>query len=226
MSFMSEERKGEILARIGKLLKDPWLSKKTNRNRRVSELNAYAMKYLPEMDDRKLGGFLDIGPGPGELIEIAMAKQMDAYGWDADTPEGGMGDAYLEFSRLSHELRDLDVYYSNDFSAIEVRFRNALSIINLRGSIEQVLSGCMNGSPHDKHHNCNLMEWDMKRGRAGIKSFLKCMRAALLDNGILMIAGNGARNTEWYDNTISALYSECGFTRLKRFDSRTHKLYV
>jgi len=224
--MMNEESRAQILDSMDELLEDDWLRKKTNRNRRVTELNAYVAKYLPELEDRKLGGFLDIGPGPGELIELAMSKQMDAYGWDAETPEGGMGDAYLEFSRLSHKLRDLDVTYCNDFSPIEVRFRNALSVINLRGSIEQVLSSCLNGEPHDKHQNCNLMTWDMKRGRDGLKKFLKCMRASLLDNGILMIAGNGAKNTDWYDRTISALYSECGFTRMKRFDNRTHKFYV
>lgn len=212
--------------RMEELRNDPWLDHKVKRTRRVTEMIAYVTKYLPEMEDRKLGGFLDIGPGPGELIELAMAKQMDAYGWDAETPEGGMGDAYLEYSRLSHLIRELDVTYCNDFSPIEVRFRSALSVINLRGSIEQVLSPCMNGESHDKHQNCNLLTWDMKRGRDGLKKFLKCMRASLLDNGILMIAGNGAKNTGWYDKTISDLYSECGFKRMKRFDERTHKFYV
>ena len=212
--------------RMAELVKDPWLARKVNRSRRVAELSAYVDKYLPEMEDRKLGGFLDIGPGPGELIELAMAKQMDAYGWDAETPEGGMGDAYLEYSRLSHLVHDLDVTYCNDFAPIEVRFRNALSVINLRGSIEQVMSDCMNGESHDKHQNCNLLSWDMKRGRDGLKKFLKCMRASLLDNGILMIAGNGAKNTDWYDKTMTSIYSECGFSRMKWFDERTHKLYA
>lgn len=212
--------------RMDELVKDPWLARKVNRNRRVAEMMVYMDQFLPEMKDRKLGGFLDIGPGPGEMIELAMAGQMDAYGWDAETPEGGMGDAYLEYSRLSHQVRDLDVTYCNDFAPIEVRFRNALSIINLRGSIEQVLSGCMNGEPHHKHQNCNLLSWDMKRGREGLKKFLKCMRASLLDNGILMIAANGAKNTDWYDRTITSIYSDCGFSRMKWFDERTHKFYV
>jgi len=211
---------------MDELRKDKWLSRKTNRVRRVRELEQYIKDYLPEMDDRKLGGFLDIGPGPGELIELAMAKQMDAYGWDAETPEGGMGDKYLEFSRLSHLVHDLDVRYCNDFTLIELRFSNILSIINLRGSIEQVLSSCMNGRPHHEHQNCNKLSWDMKRGRDGLIKFMKCMRAALLDNGILMIAANGAANTDWYDRTVSEIYSDCGFTRMKRFDNRTHKFYA
>jgi hypothetical protein len=224
--MLDAEARKESIARMEELKKDPWLARKVNRVRRTPEIIAYTTKYLPEMNDIKLGGFLDIGPGPGELIELAMAKQMDAYGWDAKTPEGGMGDAYLEYSRLSHLVRDLDVTYCNDFTPIEVRFRNALSIINLRGSVEQVLSSCMNGEPHDKHQDCRLLSWDMKRGRDGLKKFLKCMRASLLDNGILMIAGNGAKNTGWYDKAVSGLYSECGFTRMKRFDERTHKFYA
>lgn len=205
---------------------DPWLRKKVDRNRRMMELRKYVDEFLPELRHRPLCGFLDIGPGPGELIELAMAEGMDAYGWDAETPEGGMGDAYLQYSKLSHKERGLDVTYCNDYRGIQARFNGSLSIINLRGSIEQALGDLMIGEPHDKHHDCRKLAWDTAKGRDGLMSFLKCMRASLTGNGILMIAANGASNTDWYDKEFPDIYLECGFTRVERFGDRTHKLYA
>jgi hypothetical protein len=213
---------------MGKMLeKNPWLRKKVDRGRRMPELRKYVDKYIPEMRERPLRGFLDIGPGPGDLIELAMAASMDAHGWDAETPEGGMGDDYLAYSRLCHELRGLDVTYCNDFRPIQVKFNRSLSIINLRGSIEQVMSDYMVGEPHHVHQDCRKLKWGGQRAEAGLMEFLKVMRAALSDrDGILMIAANGAANTQWYDEKVFAFYDEAGFSRVERFDERNHKFYV
>jgi len=206
---------------------DPWLRKKLDRQRRVRELRLYADKYIPELKTSKLLGFLDIGPGPGELIELAMAKSMDSYGWDAETPEGGMGDDYLRFCRMVHEQRGLDVTYCNDFIGIQARFNKSLAIINSRGSIEQVLASCLNGESHDKHHDCRKLTWDMKRGHAGLTQFLTTMRQSLLPGkGVLMIAANGASNTSWYDNAMMEIGENVSFRRCKRFDERNHKFYA
>jgi hypothetical protein len=222
-------RTGAVInAEMNQLLESSdWLRRKVDRNRRMVELRKYVNKYIPEMLERPLHGFLDIGPGPGELIELAMAASMDAHGWDAETPEGGMGSDYLKYSRLTHELRGLDVTYCDDFRPIQARFNGALSIINLRGSIEQVMSDYMVGDPHDKHQDCRKLSWDDRRAEGGLRGFLKVMRASLLDsNGVLMVAANGAANTAWYDKTIMDIFEVSGFSRIDRFDERTHKLYV
>lgn len=225
--YLSEEEIEKIKAKMRRLLEsDPWLRGKVDRTRRLNELRLYVDKYIPEIKQRELQGFLDVGPGPGELIELAMSYSMDGYGWDAESPEGGMGDNYLQYSKLSHKVRGLDVIYDDDYYSSQVRFHRSLSVINSRGSIEQVLSSCMNGKPHDKHHDCRKLSWDLKRGREGLTRFLRAMRNSLMDNGILMIAANGAANTEWYDKTLMDLSDPCGFSRVKRFDERNHKFYV
>jgi hypothetical protein len=204
---------------------NPWLQKKTGRGRRLKELREYVDTYLPEMKERPLQGFLDIGPGPGELIELAMAESMDGYGWDAESPEGGMGNDYLRYSRLMHTTRGLDVTYCNDFRPISTRFRNALSIINLRGSIEQVMSPYMVGEPHHVHQDCRKLAWDETLGEGALISFFRVMRESLTDNGILMIAANGAMNVDWYDDAVRRLSGEC-FSSMETFNARTHKFYV
>lgn len=204
---------------------NPWLQRKVDRSRRLKELREYVDNFIPEMRQRPLQGFLDIGPGPGELIELAMAESMDAYGWDAESPEGGMGNEYLRYSRLMHMTRGLDVEYCNDFRPICTRFRNALSIINLRGSIEQVMSKFMIGEPHHIHQDCRKLAWNEETGEGALISFFRVMRESLTDNGILMIAANGASNVEWYDNTVRRLSKEC-FSSMDAFGNRTHKFYV
>jgi hypothetical protein len=209
------------------LASNDWLRRKVDRQRRVRELRKYSDDYLPEMKTSALYGFLDIGPGPGELIELAMANSMDGYGWDAETPEGGMGDDYLRFCRMSHDMRGLDVTYCNDFHGIQAKFNKSLAIINSRGSIEQVLASCMNGEPHDKHHDCRKLAWDMKRGYDGLMKFMRVMHNSLLiGRGVLMIAANGASNVAWYDKVIMEIGDEVGFRRCKRFDERTHKFHA
>jgi hypothetical protein len=225
--MLSDEQFADCKSEMDSLLEaDDWL-RKIDRSRRIGEMRHYIDKFVPEIKDRAMYGFLDIGPGPGEMIELAMGWAMDAYGWDAETPEGGMGSNYLRYSMLSHLYRGLDVTYCNDFAPIQSRFNGSLSVINLRGSIEQVLASCLNGSPHDEHHDCRKLTWDLKRGREGLSKFLRCMRASLFDtNGILMIAANGASNTDWYDRVLMSLAEPCGFSRVKRFDDRNHKFYV
>lgn len=203
-----------------------WLARKVDRTRRLLEIRRYVERRLPEMKARPLEGFLDLGPGPGELIEIAMAHSMDAYGWDAKTPDGGMGNDYLRFSALEHKVRGLEVTYNNSIEGVCVKFSHALSIINSRGSLEQILASCMNGEPHDVHHDCRQLAWDEQRGQVGLEKFMKTMRASLTDNGILMIAANGASNTEWYDSVVSGIAKVAGFSRCERFNDRTHKFYV
>lgn len=202
-----------------------WLQRKVDRGRRLRELREYVDNFIPEVRQRPLQGFLDIGPGPGELIELAMAESMDAYGWDAESPEGGMGSDYLRYSHLIHKTHGLDVTYCNDFRPICTRFRNALSIINLRGSIEQVMSKFMIGEPHHVHQDCRKLSWDEETGEVAMEWFFDTMRQSLTDNGILMIAANGASNVEWYDNTVRRL-SKKYFSSMDAFGNRTHKFYV
>ena len=222
-----EKEKREITGKMNDLLlSDAWLAKKVNRKTRLKDIRNYVDTYLPEMKEGRFGAFVDIGPGPGELIELAMACGIDAYGLDAKTEEGGMGNNYLAYSRFSHQLRDLDVIYSNDYSMLSSRFSGTCSIINMRGSIEQVLHKCLDGVPHHEHHDCRKLKWNEERGLAGLTGLLKSLREAMMPGGILMIAGNGAINVDWYDKVLMASYKELGYQRMVRFNERTHKLYV
>ena len=226
-----DEVKEELKKRIADLrLGDSWLERKTDRQRRMVELREYLDQYLPEVQacgDMKR--FIDIGPGPGELLELAQAHGMWAIGYDAVEPEGGMGSKYLEVSRLSHQLRDLNIEYCEPELTAETVFtqnNGSAYVINMRGSIEQVLCHLMEGEPHHVHQDCNRLSWKTNEAAEGILQFLRLMKKCLSSSGRLMIAANGAANTSWYDQLLMTHYESVGFSRVKRFDERTHKLYV
>ena len=204
-------------------LSSSWLTRKIDRDRRMAEFRKYIDEYIPELKSSPMSTLLDIGPGPGELLELAMAHGMNAIGWDAETPEGGMGSEYLTYSRMCHEARGIEVKYGNDFRAIG---HQAAKIINMRGSIEQVLAPCLNGEPHHLHQDCRKLSWDPERGLNGLTELLNTLRASLVRGGFLMIAANGAANTDWYTRTLHDIYQDCRFARIQQFDERTHKLYA
>src|SRR5690606_26418783 len=60
------------------LLDDPWLARKVDRERRLKEHRAYMERYCAELDGKGL--VIDIGPGPGEFLELCRAKGHDILG--------------------------------------------------------------------------------------------------------------------------------------------------
>lgn len=208
------------------LRRNHWLHNKIDVARRRMEHEAYFGRYLPEANDRPGELFVDIGPGLGESLQIAQSHGMDAVGIDSPPDSaGGMGNDYVGYCALCHVLHGLNVVYNGFDHMSAVLSKRQASIINSRGSIEQVLAPHLEGEPHSVHHDCRRLRWN-PIFRDGIRYFLTECRSVMADNGILMIAANGtADGDELYSYTLMTLSSECGFSHVVRYDNRTHKLF-
>jgi hypothetical protein len=87
-----------------------------------------------------------------------------------------------------------------------------VAFVNLRGSIEQCFSDYMTGPPHDEHHRCVRLDWDIGNVLEPLSHFFYVMHDILMPFGILAIHANGTRSTDrWYSATVKDLAGEAGF---------------
>jgi SAM-dependent methyltransferase len=205
---LNDEPSPEWGYRFARLLESAWLNRKIDRYRRLREMNAYIRVHCPEL---LLGGdglVVDVGPGPGEFLELARAMGFAILGIDAAKGAGGMGYEYLEACRLLTDRQKLPVLYDgferwvfDDHSVIN----GTVALINFRGSIEQAFSRHMLGEPHDQHHNCRLLRWSMSAAlREHMQVAFNQMARLLRPGGSILIAANGSANDEEYDSLIMA----------------------
>lgn len=199
----------EWQAEWGALMADPWLRRKTDRARRMAEHQAYVDKYLPEIKTSSPGLVIDIGPGCGELLEIAQQHGHAAIGVDAPNGAGGMGDAYLKSCRLMHQRQGLNVEYMDALGWFARNRPSNVVAISARGSIEQVFARYMDGEPHDRHHNCRLLEWRFDNAtHCAMRAMFRTIADMLRPDGILMIHANGAKNSSEYDKQVQIAAGE------------------
>lgn len=185
----------EFQAKMTALLDDEWLANKVDRDRRLKEHVDFLTTYLPELFRRK-GKFVDIGPGPGESMEIARALGNVTIGYDAPTIEGGMGESYLEYSKLMHFRQMLNVkYVTRDVILRDVR---DVDFVVMRGSIEQVFHDCMIGLPHHLHQKASELEWNIEQSRIELPRFLQQVSESLAPGGVVVIHANGSQNDAAY----------------------------
>jgi len=217
--------------RLSALLRDAWLRRKTDRPRRLGEHWTHIENHLPELLDKKCRGtgkVIDIGPGPGEFLEICRHLGHPVQGIDAPNGRGGMGDEYLEYSRLMVERQKIPVHYMGVLNCIfspNDGESGSFLCVNSRGSIEQAFAKHMIGEPHDLHHDCRKMAWGMS---AGLQERLDAMFAGLarllIPGGLFLIVANGASNADEYDAAIvrSAKSNGC-FELMKHEPPTIHK---
>lgn len=200
----------EQQARVDKLLRDEWLRKKTNRARRIYEHLDFLNAHVPEILIGPPTRVLDIGPGCGETLEIARAYGHSHLGIDAPSGAGGMGNAYVEYSRLCHEALGLNVAYCGLEGALTYTQQfNTTGLIVSRGSWEQSLSSLMEGEPHDKHHDSSKLSWiessDTEHKIRVVLEYVKCL---LSPGGVFLLHMNGAKNTNYMVDLLLRLAPE------------------
>jgi len=151
-----------------KLLTDPFLKKKYNRERRIREKKAYINENCPSL---KTGGktVLDIGPGPGEFLELCRHYGNRVFGIDAAPDDCEMGENYLKLSKMMCERQKLSVDYTG-FSGKTKFYSNMIDFINSQGAIEQCFYDLLEGPPHRETHMAGLLSW--KKGPEMHKRFI------------------------------------------------------
>lgn len=220
----------EWTARFERLMQDGFLAGKYDRARRLEDKGRYLHDHLPELVSRPAPGttVVDVGPGPGEFLEWCRYLGYEIRGVDAAAGRGGMGDAYLELSRLLTRRQQVPVDYCGLAAWIarhdEILRPQSVALVNSQGSIEQACSHLMEGSPHDQHHDCRRLRW-----RAGdelaafFDEMLSAWKSWLVPGGTIFIYANGAANTRAYEKAIERAARRVGGLTLTYRRKRIHK---
>lgn len=193
-----------------------WASSKLDMPRRHRELTEYIDRYLPELDIYGPGTVIDIGCGPGDFLNLCREKGHFILGIDAPDGSGGMGDAYLQLCAEKCEEFQIPVIRKRalEWMSDTPPSRDAVTVINLRGSIEQVFSGYMEGAPHDDHHDARRLRWkEDQPTEDALARFFEQASRCIHSSGILLIHANGAQNEGWYIRTVERIAFDAGFVQ-------------
>lgn len=216
---------------ISRSTRPAWLKKKTNRQRRLREHREYIELHSPELADLPRGLVVDLGCGPGELLEIAQEMGHDALGVDATSGAGGMGDDYLQVSRAFVETKGLQVDYVGlwEFLTNRVflpgpnRINGACVLVNSRGSIEQCFSEYMDGPSADVEPNWSRRSWrEDGRTRQAFEMLFRAVFLMLRPKGRFVVHANGASNVDWYDRIVTRSGREAGLVECFRKPPTIH----
>jgi SAM-dependent methyltransferase len=185
------------LAAYLEVLNDRYVRSKYDRQERMAEKQQYTDDYCPEVRKKMPGLVVDIGPGPGEWLEIVRHHGNHIYGVEAATGVGGMGNRYLQLSRLLHDRQDilceyggLEIYQRR-LDSPSVEKSPSISFINFQGSWAQCFAQFVNGPPHHLHHDVRRQRWNFtaELEQEWIATFT-ILRRALLPGGRILIAAN------------------------------------
>jgi SAM-dependent methyltransferase len=216
--------------KFSSLMTDNFLSRKYNRARRLNDHLGYLQKLAPEvlLNENSGSYVVDIGPGPGELLEICRALGYKTKGFDAKLEDCEMGRPYLELSMLMSERQDLDIDYcgfENTFCSMPIE-NDSTFLVNSRGSIEQVFKRHLEGVPHKIHHDASRLAWTFSDDmRNDFLDLFKSVYRILVQGGIFLIYGNGSSNIGEYHDFIMTILGEIPNLRCELTDGRTiHKI--
>jgi SAM-dependent methyltransferase len=230
---------------LAELLTSDWLRKKTDRPRRLKEHRDYLKEYAPELATMRHGLVIDLGPGPGELLEFARELEHEVLGIDAATGRGGMGRAYLLASRIITDAKHLQVEYAGVLGVVrrwrvgepqvrpdeaepkmnEILTRGGTTaLVNSRGSIEQIFSDYMEGRPHDEHHMASDMFWRIsdKLTRNAMRDLFSWINHQLRPGGVFLCHLNGSTNTAEAETWLDRIAGNAGLMAVQ-VQPRLHK---
>tara|TARA_B100000131_G_scaffold323119_1_gene379943 strand:+ start:6982 stop:7740 length:759 start_codon:yes stop_codon:yes gene_type:complete len=207
LSLLPVDNEWEL--KFQELMKDEYLSKKYNREKRINDHLDYLKNLCPIVfhseNINKALNVIDIGPGPGELLEITRCLGYNSVGFDAKLEDCEMGVPYISLSKMMSSRQNLDIRYTGFENTINhMPFKeNSTLLINSRGSIEQVFKDHLKGVPHREHHNARLLTWSMsKEMLSDFTSLFMEAKRILVSGGVFLIHGNGATNIDDYHNMI------------------------
>lgn len=203
-----------------------WLRQKTDRKSRLKEMAQYISDHAAEILHPLTGLVLDIGPGPGEFLEIARLNGNSILGVDSPLGKDGMGLGYLRVSSLMTQRQKIPVRYvgfKNWLNDPDVDMMASTSFVNFRGSFEQVFAHRMNGN-HWIQKDCRMCRWmENEKTRDEFLDMFARLRTYLQPGGHILIHANGSASDHWYNETIQSTAKEAGFTLVMQGDLRLHK---
>lgn len=222
-------------AEFDRVTSDQYVARKYNRAERIAEKLAYIEDHCPEVKQGG-GAVLDLGPGPGEYLEICRHFGNHVAGIDAPTGDGGMGNEYLLLSELMCQRQRITVWRNGllpiingesplGSSGSRIHLQPGFSLINSQGSIEQCFAHRMVGTPHHVHKNCRLLAWKVDDElRAEFRQMMERFHWLLRPGGAVLIYANGAANTPEYTREIKEAADAAGLKLVREdVDGRLHR---
>jgi SAM-dependent methyltransferase len=207
-----------------KLMHDEYVGTKVNRRKRLAQKKAYIRHFMPELF--RGGGFvLDLGPGPGEFLEIARSYGNAVLGMDATMDDSEMGDEYIQLSRLLTQKQGIPVLYSGITVFLEKEMPlpfadNYFTHINSQGSIEQIFHNYLIGIPH-RVLKGSVLSWNMEARTLSILSkFFEEIARVLMPGGIFFIYANGTKNEDEFEHLIGDIVQKIGSLSLLPANSK------
>lgn len=193
------------------LMLDPYLSKKYNRERRISDHKKYMNNCTPEIKHCTGKNVLEVGPGMGEWLELCRDYGHNVMGIDAVIDDNEMGNEYAQMSKLMTDRQELNVLYTgfDRFLLMDIEYRQgiipnmSIFYINMRGCVEQCFKDCMTGPPHKQTKDCSQLAWKVTQETWDMFDLMFFEFDRILeDGGYIYIWANGSANNPVYDNFI------------------------
>jgi SAM-dependent methyltransferase len=168
----------------------------------------------PEIKQCKGKLILDIGPGPGEWLEICREFGHRIIGIDARITDCEMGSEYIKLSALMRDRQKLNIFYVGLIDYLNQKQTapyptppkiddNSVFYINMQGSIEQCFKDYMSGPPHRETKKASGLTWvvDKKLKDIFYKMFAEFER--ILENGgYIYIWANGSTDNAAYNKLV------------------------
>lgn len=221
----------EWRSKFDRLMENPYLAKKYNRQKRIKDHRKYMTSCTPEIKLCKGKLILDIGPGPGEWLEICREFGHRVIGIDARLKDSEMGDEYIQLSQLMTLRQKILVDYVGFENHLlhhigGLGTDNSVFYINMRGSIEQCFKNYMSGTPHRITKKASGLTWiiDNKLKDIFYKMFAEFERI-LEPGGYVYIWANGSTDDSAYNELIQETLNK--FPTLKLYSNpnwRQHKI--
>lgn len=213
------------------LLKHPYIQKKYNRPWRLGQKTKYIDEHLPEV--KKTGYVLDIGPGPGEFLEICRAYGNKILGIDAKVEESMMGYPYCRLSKMMTQRQKVPVLYENFESYLEEERRlpiedGVLTVINSQGALEQVFRKHIKHPPSPGDGSATVSHkgiWKVSRQLITQFQFMfEEFKRTLVKGGVIFWYGNGSNNPLTYHNLVKDTAHMNGFRIVATDERQRHKM--
>lgn len=206
---------------------DAWVRNKLNRQRRYRDHIEYLCQYAPEVASLSPGIVVDLGPGGGELLEIAAALGHFGLGVDSPVGEGGMGDRYLRASKLWWQRQRLDVLECGARDWFQTLARAHIEqgvLLNCRGSLEQIFCDHMDGPPHHQHRDAKRLRWRFSEElTADLRAMFNGAAHFLKQHGVFLIHANGSADDGPMDDLLQRLAHETTVFGCKQLGPNLHK---
>jgi len=211
-------------------MRNPFVKRKLNRERRARDKAQYVMQYVPEATTMQ-GTVVDVGCADGLFLEYARAAGNAVVGIDASTGEGGMGDDYLAAAALLSDRQGITVFRTgfNEFvhaMCADVREESCV-VFNFQGSWAMLHweLGYIIGEPHDQHQDTKQLAFAMCEGLTRQwGAWFTWMRSRLCEDGVIMMLFNETQNQREMVDALDQVAIEVGFT-VERADSTLVRKY-